>query len=532
MSARRWWWRSRSVALLALVGVSLASAPQARAVSLTRGPFLQLLGITSVTIVWHTDAVQTCGLAIRPLDGETRRITGVSDSRCRMTIDDLAPGTRYAYVPLADGQPLDSETIFATDGASRPFTFLVFGDSGRGTAAQFNVRDRMLDSPADFAVHVGDMVYPNGEPENFDPRYFQPYRELLRRIVLWPCLGNHEVLTNLGQPWRDAFYTPANNASGIENYYSFDYGNAHVVVLDTNASTAPGTPQYAFVNADLTATQALWKIVAFHYPMYSSGRRGSFTGIRDELEPLFDAHAVDLVFAGHDHVYERTRPMRGGQIVTPDRGRVYFVTGGGGAGLVPVTISRFTAYSESAYHFLRVAIDGPSLRGEMIRDDGAIRDTFSIVKTATPTPTTSTTLPQVVTPCTEQFECDDGAACTIDLCVLDFGCRHDPIGYDTVRTMIARSARSTACDGLTLPPRIARLVGQAGAMVEQARARRRPSALVKRARRKLRRGVRFVARSGREGHIPAACADDLQEIFRAVPFSCLLRNPSPDTGLR
>jgi hypothetical protein len=532
MAARRWWGRWRSIAVLALIGVSLSSPPPARAVSLTRGPYLQLLGTTSVTIVWQTDGVQTCGLGIRPVDGETRRITGVNDSRCRMTIDDLSPGTRYAYVPFADDQPLESETIFVTDGLGGPFTFLVFGDSGRGTAAQFNVRDRMLDSPADFVLHVGDMVYPNGEPENFNPRVFQTYREMMRRIVLWPCLGNHDVITNLGQPWRDAFFTPANNASGTENYYSFDYGNAHVVVLDTNASTAPATPQYAFVNADLTATQAVWKIVVFHYPMYSSGRRGSFTDIRDELEPLFDAHAVDLVFAGHDHVYERTRPMRGGQVVTPDRGRVYFVTGGGGAGLVPVGISRFTAYSESAYHFLRVSIDGPSLRGEMIRDDGAIRDTFSIVKSAVPTPTTSTTLPQVVTPCTSQFECDDGAACTIDLCTLDFGCRHDPIGYDTVRTMIARSARSSACDGLTLPPRIARLVGQAGAMVEQARARRRPSILVKRARRKLRRGARFVAHSRRAGLVPAACADDLQEIFRSVPFSCLLRKPSPNPGFR
>lgn len=532
MPPRPSWWRSRSVARLVLVYLSLAAAPAARAVSLTRGPYLQLLGTTSVTIVWHTDAVQTCGLAIRPLDGEPRRIAGVSDSHCRVTIDDLTPATRYAYVPLADDQPLDAEASFTTDGPpGRPFTFLVFGDSGRGTAAQFNVRDRMLDSPADFVIHVGDMVYPNGEPENYDPRFFQPYRELMRRMVFWPCLGNHDVATNLGQPWRDAFFTPANNPSGTEHHYSFDYGNAHVAVLDTNAPTAPGTAQYAFVNADLTATQALWKIVAFHYPMYSSGRRGSFTGIRDELEPLFDAHAVDLVFAGHDHVYERTRPLRGGQLVTPDRGRVYFVTGGGGAGLVPVSISRFTAYSESAYHFLRISIDGASLRGEMIRDDGAVRDTFSIVKTATPTATTTTTLPEVVTPCTSQFECDDGAECTIDLC-LDSGCRHDPIGYDTVRTMIARSGRSSACEGLALPPSIARLVGQAGALVEQARVRRRPSTLVKRARRTLRRGAHFVARSVRAGHIPAACADELEEIFRTVPFSCLLRKPSPTAGLR
>jgi hypothetical protein len=513
-----------------LLAVLLTDAPVSAA-SLTRGPFLQLLTATSVTIVWRTDAVDTCGLSIRPLDGVAQRITGVIDTVCRITVDGLVPGTRYAYVPLADYQPLDSEAIFRTNDPGQSFTFLVVGDSGRATAAQWNVRDRMLDSPADFLVHAGDMVYPNGEPENYDSRFFQPYREMMRRIVFWPCLGNHDVETNAGQPWRDAFYTPANNASGTENYYSFDYGNAHVVVLDSNDTTAPGTPQYVFLNADLAATTATWKFVFFHYPVYSSGRRGSFTLIRDDLAPLLDAHEVDLVFAAHDHDYERTKPLRGGQVVSPDEGRVYIVTGGGGAGLVPVGISRFTAYSESAYHFLRFSVDGPSLRGEMIRDDGAIRDTFSLFKTTHSVSTTSTTLPPPVrTPCTSAVECDDGAPCTTDVCV-DFVCRHDPIGYDAVRTTIARSMRLHACVGVALPPRVARLVGQAGALVERARARRRPSALVKTARRTIRRGTRYVARAERAGLIPAACADDLQAALHSIPFTCLLRKPAPATVL-
>src|SRR6185295_13041919 len=131
----------------------------------------------------------------------------------------------------------------------------------------------------------------------------------------------------------------------------------------------------------------------------------------------------------------------------------YIVTGGGGAGLVPVGISRFTAYSESAYHFLRISIDGPSLRGEMIRDDGAIRDSFSLVKATHPVSTTSTTLPPSVgTRCTSDGECDDGAPCTADACV-DSVCRQEPIGYDTVRTTIAKCTRVSACLAAGLPPR-------------------------------------------------------------------------------
>jgi hypothetical protein len=128
-------------------------------------------------------------------------------------------------------------------------------------------------------------------------------------MVFWPCLGNHDVRTSTGGPWRDAFWTPANNASQSENYYSFDYGNAHVVVLNSNASTSPGSAQYKFLDEDLAASTARWKFVAFHHTIYSSGRHTSDKLRQKNLAPLFDKHAVDVVFMGHDHDYERTKPL-------------------------------------------------------------------------------------------------------------------------------------------------------------------------------------------------------------------------------
>src|SRR5262249_45907941 len=152
---------------------------------------------------------------------------------------------------------------------SRPWTMLVLGDSGGGNGKQAAVRDAMLRSPADVIVHTGDMVYENGEPENYDPEFFVPYRDLIRLVDLWPCAGNHDVITATGQPWRDAFITPANNPAHNEQYYSFDVGNAHVVVLDSNASTNPGSSQYKFLDQELTATTALWKLVVLHHTLFS-----------------------------------------------------------------------------------------------------------------------------------------------------------------------------------------------------------------------------------------------------------------------
>jgi hypothetical protein len=253
------------------------------------------------------------------------------------------------------------------------------------------VRDRMAATPADFILHTGDMIYDSGAAADFNPKFFTPYANLVRRLVFWPCPGNHDWETASGQPWRDAFYTPANNPAHSENYYSFDYGNAHVVVINSNDSTSPGSAQYNFLDADLAASSATWKFVAFHHTIYSNSSHGSNTGIRNNLVPLFDRRGVDIVLMGHDHDYERTKPLRANQIVAPGAGTVYVTTGGGGRDLYGAGQSSFTAYSESTHHFTRVAINGSTLALDMIRTDGVVRDSLTLVKGATTTTVAVTT---------------------------------------------------------------------------------------------------------------------------------------------
>src|SRR6185503_15928377 len=241
-------------AALATVGMAAWLAGASVVPTLVRGPYLQLLSTDGVTVVWNTDAPADCALTIRQLPGGATGVIGGSrGTECEMQVDGLLPGTRYAYTPIGDGFPLDDEAVFRTDAPAQPFTFLVVGDSGDGGPKQYAVRDRMLATRADFIVHTGDMIYPDGEAENFDRKFFRPYRSLLRSLVFWPTLGNHDVDSNHGidhEPWYDVFRTPANNAAGDEGYYSFDFGNAHITVLDTNASTALDSPQRSFLEQD------------------------------------------------------------------------------------------------------------------------------------------------------------------------------------------------------------------------------------------------------------------------------------------
>lgn len=365
-----------------LVGLFVATAVANAATSLTRGPYLQLLTGTSVTIVWKTADPADCGVSIRPLTGTATIVSGSTGTTCAVAVTGLQRGTQYAYQPLADGVALTTESIFNVGDPSQPYTFLVVGDSGAGGSDQLAIADRMRATPLDFMLHTGDMIYEDGAAADFDPKFFTPYKDFIRQMVFWPCLGNHDVRTANGGPWRDAFWTPANNTSQTENYYSFDYGNAHVVVLNSNASTSPGSAQYTFLDQDLAASNATWNFVAFHHTIYSSSHHGSDIVLRDNLVPLFDEHRVDVVFMGHDHDYERTEPLVNDQVVPAGSGTVYITTGGGGRDLYPSGTSSFTAYSEAAFHFTRVHVDGNTLTTEMVRVDGAIRDTMTLVKSA------------------------------------------------------------------------------------------------------------------------------------------------------
>jgi len=483
------------------------------AVELARGPYLQLVTTTSATVVWRTDADAACSLAIAPSGSEPRVIDGGRGTTCAIAASDLTPGAAYDYLPQADGIPLGAASTFRTDSSSGAFVFAVIGDHGDNIAtSQAAVRDRLLETDPDFILSTGDMIYPDGAAEDFDPKFFVPYAALLRQIVFWPCLGNHDVQADRGDSWRAPFYTPANNPSGSEDYYSFEWGNAHVLVIDSNQSTSPGSKQYAFIEQDLGASTARWKIAAFHHTIYSNGGSGGDERIAAHLVPLFDRDLVDVVFMGHDHDYERTLPLYDDEVVDPGDGSVYITTGGGGADLHAVGHSRFTAYSEKAFHIVRVTVDGDTLGAEMIRADGVVRDTVSLAKACGPSGC-----------CQRQADCDDQQSCTLDTCRVSGRCRHAAIDVDDVRMAVAQ-VQEVGCAGETIPSRVTLPMQQAQTLM--ARAVRagpggRRARLVRMAARKLQRAGRRTERAATRGRITPDCARAIASAIAAARFECI-----------
>ena len=353
-----------------------------RSSMLTRGPYLQSVTTTSAIVVWQTD--QPGNSRVDYGAGDYTHSIDLPDltNEHVITLTDLITGTEVLYRVSTNGVELASGSFRTAAGADQPFSFAVIGDSGTGSTAQVAVADRMVALDPQFVLHTGDVVYPNGQADGYDPFFFQPYQALARRAPIFPALGNHDYDTRQGQPYLDAFYLPHNNPANTERYYSFDWGNAHFTALDFN--TGPDADQLAWLRNDLASTDKPWKFVFYHQAIYSSGPHGYegwVTAKRELLAPIFEQNHVDVVFNGHDHDYERTQPIHG---------VLYIVSGGGGASLYPVIPKSFCAHAESTYHTVFVTVDECTLKLQAIKPDGTVIDSTTLTKTclvATPVPT-------------------------------------------------------------------------------------------------------------------------------------------------
>ena len=189
---------------------------------------------------------------------------------------------------------------------SNSVRFAAIGDMGTGDAMQYEVAQRMLAArqafPFDFVIMLGDNIYGGSSPRDFEKKFEAPYKPLLAAgVKFYAALGNHD------NP-NERFYKLFNMEGAT--YYTFKKGNVRFFVLD---STYMDPKQLAWLETQLrNAGTGDWKICYFHHPLYSSGKtHGSSTELRLVLEPLFTRYGVDVVFSGHDHVYERVQPQKG-----------------------------------------------------------------------------------------------------------------------------------------------------------------------------------------------------------------------------
>jgi 3',5'-cyclic AMP phosphodiesterase CpdA len=410
------------------------------------------------SVEWHGSKSQTWKPVAAPA-AQTVDAPGIPKHQVyRAKLTGLAPGDEFRYRVLKEGKPVFEAAGRARKSASQPVRFALFGDSSQNTPGQRAIAYQTSLQNPDFVFVTGDIVYTAGRISEYRDKYFPIYNAekagpetgapLIRTVPFIAAPGNHDTILQNFQRFPDALVyflywdqplngpqvkgtktaheltgneaaQPAFRAAAAPRYpvmanFSFDYGNAHWTVLDSNTYMDWSNPELrAWLEKDLAAAAgATWRFVAFHHPGFNSSRAHFTDQWMRLLAPVFEKAKVDVVFSGHVHNYQRSFPLTfvpdsampgpkgevagqwtldknfGDGSAAKPNGVIYIVSGGGGAGLYdpaqmnePATWRGFTdKFISDEHSFPLVDIDGKSLRLKQITETGKEVDAFRIVK--------------------------------------------------------------------------------------------------------------------------------------------------------
>jgi hypothetical protein len=276
-----------------------------------------------------------------------------------------------AVVQAIGAQQKPTATISAASEVQPPagkdsVKFLVVGDSGTGDRAQTETAAQMWKAhaifPFEFAIMLGDNLYGSERPQDYVAKFERPFKPMLdANIPFYAALGNHD------DP-NQRFYK--NFGMGGKRFYTFQKKDVRFFALDSNYMDKD---QQKWLEEELSKSDSKWNIAYFHHPIYSSGgRHGSEVDLRTVVEPMYIKYGLNVVFAGHEHFYERLKPQNG----------INYFTAGGSAKLrggdimqnSPLTAKGF----DTDQSFMVVEIDGDVLRFQTISRRGKRVDSGEI----------------------------------------------------------------------------------------------------------------------------------------------------------
>lgn len=369
------------------IGVVLASATVAVAdPKMLKGPYLQDLAPSSITVMWQLDEARPGRLTVEGPGGvRTVEVDGARIAEAK--VDGLVPSSRYRYRVeictrgtegagcILEDQRWDGEFATAPPvGKDVPFSFVVLGDTRYGMAPHRRVVERISQEVPDFILGTGDMVDDGSRQDQWQD-FFDVENPLLRNNVYFPAVGNHDRQGRgrTADTYR-AYFSVPENGNDTERYYAFTYATSRFLILDSNIYSFALTDQTAWLERELIAARQDPDIrhifVVMHHPPFSVSLHGGARDLRDRWTPLFVQYQVGAVFSGHDHVYTRAE----------SEGVRYFVSGGGGAPLYPkrprdaIDIKAVKKF-ERVFHYLRINVTGPRIEIAAIRADGTTIET-------------------------------------------------------------------------------------------------------------------------------------------------------------
>jgi hypothetical protein len=356
---------------------------------------------TSMAVIWRTGDEYTRAASIRYGKGED------------LSADQLAEGKDgYTYLYQGGFSSLEEEQVRLHEvhvcglEADTAYSYQVGGGTAWSPVYTFRTAPDVVADPsaevamafvgdsrdgydvweqlvAEIGERAPDVILFSGDAVTFGQvqsewdEFFERGEPLLARVPIVSAHGNHDV--------NAINYYAQLAMPGDEENFGLDYGFAHITVLNdspVDSAVLTGSTKQ-FLAADLGASQAArWKLVMHHRPQWSaSANHGSNELLQAEWGPIVDQHQVDMVLAGHDHDYERTKPLRGGEVATSaSAGTVYVVSGGAGAELYEPGTGFWTEKSEKTHGAALVRIRRDQLTMEAFRPDGSMIDSLVLAK--------------------------------------------------------------------------------------------------------------------------------------------------------
>ena len=337
-------------------------------------PYVSKAGTDTATVYWVSQGAAPGGV-LELSDGTDRHTFQPESAPLKGTIcqlhtavlTGLTPRTRYQYT-VKSGDRQESGSFRTAPVGAAPLRFSVIGDTQSYQPYLQPLLDDLGEENSDFVLHVGDVTDKGNLWGEWKGSFFDPGHPYLKKSVFWPAYGNHD-----GGP-----YFPALFGLGKKLYYSFDYGNVHVIALDSYGAGSGGTGRKAqreWLKQDLEQNTKQWTFVILHVPMVATRRSLKWFGEEDML-PLLEKHGVDIVFSGHHPHYRRYHPIgtEGGQ------GILHITSGGGGGPVGGAMPSPVLASGVDVNHFCTVDIDGGSLTLTARAINGAVIDRFELKK--------------------------------------------------------------------------------------------------------------------------------------------------------
>jgi len=336
-------------------------------------PYLMGVQSNSVWVLVECSAADTVTVdfGTTPAYGNTANTFSISTTTNttyvhKIYVNGLNLNTTYYYRARQLASTSSGYSFVTACNDQTNFRFVCIGDFRSGVAVHDQICALVPAYSPRFYLNNGDVAV-TGSYNDFKNEFFRTGElNLLSNIPFFLATGNHETWSTNTK----AFTKGITVQSGTEDYYSFDYGNMHVLVLNTMVSYAVGSNQYNFAMADLGSTTKTWKIVSSHFPGYCSGGHGEDAGMITMSQNIFVPKGVDMIISGHSHFYQHN-------LVS---GIHHMVLGGGGAPLYVPTNAAYTIKSVQDYNFGIVDVTANSFLLKVYNNYNTLLDTVRLNK--------------------------------------------------------------------------------------------------------------------------------------------------------